>query len=432
MTQIRRIVALTGALGALVFPSGVHAQTACPTTQVACSDTSALPNPVYMAGSSAFEPILRQLAIQINAVYGVSIIYSPISSCNGISSIYPDPSFGFGADPQPLTATPNYYVPSKTDPTVAESCQCLLPAKTYASIGVSDVAFDSCQIGGRPASVGEWLGPVQAMLIVVPKSNLTFTAISAEQAAVIWGCGQLGGFGRFIDENAIQQRSSTSGTQIMVARNIGSSDGSGGYRRVSETAFKGKTNPSSSALFTSLIAVPDPQTAIGFLANDFYATHRAQLNSIAFRGLGQTKAYNADSTSTADDLLNVREGRYMIQGPVHLFAKLSNVTDGGTPAPSAAIARVLGWLTGSDPIRPTDPSSYVSTIATNGAVPQCAMKVKLDKDGGYFSPYTPPVPCNCAFARAKSLPVASGACKPCGSDPTLCPAGTTCNFGYCE
>jgi len=287
-----------------------------------------------------------------------------------------------------------------------------------ASVGISDVAFDSCQGLSKPATIGEWAGPVQSMLIIVPKDNYTTTSMSSQQAAAIWGCGQKSGVGNFTDETAIQQRSQTSGTQILIAKNIG----------VPESAFKGVPNGSSGALLTSLIAVPDRQKAIGFVAADFYASRRAQISSVAFRGIGQTKAYYADSTATATDLKNVRDGHYMIQGPLHFFSPLT----AGQPVANAKL--VLDWLTGAVPIDPANPSGYVNTVAVGGDVPQCAMKVKIDKDGGQFSPYHPPVSCTCAFEAAKLVTSAAGTCTThctsdadCGKLP-----GTRCQTGYCE
>ena len=404
------ILALVGAAGVMFAVSPVSGQTtACPTTATACSDTASLPNPIYLAGSSAFEPILSQLAVQISRAQGVSIIYQPISSCNGVSAVSPPADLPV---PQPLTGTADYYLTNKTDPTKVDICNCNLAGNTMAAIGVSDVALESCQTTARPATIGEWFGPEQAMLIVVPKANLTTTALSAEQAAAIWGCGKYQGF---TDPNAIQQRSATSGTQIQIAKNIG----------VPEVSFVGHPNGSSSAMLTSLLSVADPQTAIGFVANDFYDTKRSVLNSVAFQGKGQNKAYYADSDSIADDLLNVREGRYMIQGPLHFFSTLT------AGAPSASAALVINWLTGAAPIDPSKPGSYVTTVATSGDVPQCAMKVKLDKDGGYFSPYVPPVSCHCAFQKAKNVRLPAGACPVCKAD-TDCSGGLKCQTGYCE
>ena len=417
MTYKRSIVALTGAAGMLLGASAALAQG---TTTVACNDTSVLPNPVFMAGSSAFEPILSQLAVQIAAKQGVSIIYDPISSCLGVLSVAPQDT----PTPAPLSGTAHYYTVDPTDSTKTVTNSCNLSGNTMAAIGISDVAFDSCQGVAKPANIGEWDGPVQSMLIIVPKANYTTTAISAEQAAAIWGCGTQSGVGKFNDVSAIQQRSQTSGTQILIARNIG----------VPESNFKGAGNGSSGAMVTSLLAPGiDPQTAIGFVAADFYASRRSQVSAVAFRGINQTKAYYADSDATATDLKNVRDGHYMIQGPLHFFSPLL-ATDGGVPAPAPNAKMVLDWLTGAVPIDPVNPYSYVNTVAVGGDVPQCAMKVKIDKDGGHFSPYHPPVSCSCAFEAAKLVKSAAGTCTThCTSDADCTAvAGTRCQTGYCE
>ena len=409
MTHRKLIVASAGAVGMLLGASAGPARAAT----VACSDTSVLPNPIFMGGSSAFEPILGQLAVQIQAKQAVSIVYAPIASCVGVSAVSPPAD---APTPQPLTGTADYYTVDPTDSSKVVINTCNLSGNTMAAIGVSDVSFDSCQGVPTPAGIGEWAGPQQPMLIIVPKLNVTTTSMSAEQAAAIWGCGSKSGVGNFTNESAIQQRKSSSGTQILVARNI----------NVPETQFKGVTNDKGGGLVTSLLAVSDPQTAIGFLANDAYATRRSVINSVAFRGIGQKKAYYADSDATADDLRNVRDGHYMIQGPLHFFSKL-----GSTNQPAANAKLVLDWLTGSTPIDTADPYSYVRIVATGGDVPQCAMKVKLDKDGGKFSPYTPPVSCGCAFEKAKNVKWPAGKCTACSSDST-CTGGTHCQFGYCE
>ena len=409
MTYKKQIVALAGAAGLLLGASAALAQA----TTVACNDTSVLPNPIFMAGSSAFEPILSQLAVQIAAKQGVSIVYDPISSCLGVSAVSPPVD---NPVPQPLTGTAHYYTIDPTDSTKTVTNSCNLSGNTMATVGISDVAFDSCQGVPRPATIGEWDGPVQSMLIIVPKANYTTTSISSQQAAAIWGCGKQSGVGNFTNETAIQQRSATSGTQILIARNIG----------VPESAFKGVGNSSSTAMVTSLLAVPDPQTAIGFVAADFYASRRSQISSVAFRGIGQTKAYYADSDATSTDLKNVRDGHYMIQGPLHFFSPLT----AGQPAPNAKL--VLDWLTGAVAIDPANPYSYVNTVAVGGDVPQCAMKVKIDKDGGSFSPYHPPVSCTCAFEAAKLVKSAAGTCTTHCTSDAACTGGTHCQTGYCE
>jgi hypothetical protein len=397
------------AVGATVAPAA-WAQTAT----AGCDDATVIPNPVYLAGSSAFEPTLAQLALQIKAKQNLSVVYKTDTSCTGVADISDATAV--------LSGTADYYVADATAATGVAIKTCTLAANTKALIGVSDVAFESCNPGvTMPATMGEWLGPVQAMLIIVPKANVTTTAMSMEQAAAIWGCGAKGLQTPFIEEtNAIQQRSPSSGTQIMFARAIG----------VSEGNFKGKSNSSGGALVTSLLAVADPQTAIGILAADAYASRRSTLNAVAFRGRGQTKAYYADSDANAVDKKNVRDGHYVIQGPLHLFTAVT-----APKQPSATQAKqVLDWLTGAAPIDPTDTSntSYTSTVARLGDVPQCAMKVQLDKDGGNFSPFKPAVSCNCFFDKAVTQSATAPAgCVACTSDVN-CTGGKTCQTGFCE
>ena len=416
--MMKKKVATIAGLGvALLSAAPARAQT----TTVACNDTSVLPNAVYMAGSSAFEPTLAQLAVQIEAKQGISIVYDPISSCSGVVDI--------ADSTQTLSGTAHYYTVASVDGGATGSVttnSCTLASSTKPLIGVSDVAYDSCGAALAaaglpttiPATIGEWHGPVQAMLIIVPEANVTTTAMSMEQAAAIWGCGAKGNQTPFIDETAIQQRSSTSGTQIMFAKAIG----------VPETAFKGVSNSSGGNLITSLLAVPNPQAAIGILAADAYASKRSTLNAVAFRGKGQTKAYYADSDANAVDKKNVRDGHYVIQGPLHFFTALS----GGQP--SATAKKVLEWISGATPIDVADANNtnYISTVASLGDVPQCAMKVQLDKDGGNFSPFTPPVSCNCFFDKAVTKATAAPAgCVACTSD-SQCSGGKRCQTGYCE
>jgi len=102
--------------------------------------------------------------------------------------------------------------------------------------------------------------------------------------------------------------------------------------------------------------------------------------------------------------------------------------------PSATAKKVLEWISGATPIDVADANNtnYISTVASLGDVPQCAMKVQLDKDGGNFSPFTPPVSCNCFFDKAVTKATAAPAgCVACTSD-SQCSGGKRCQTGYCE
>jgi len=411
MTQRMKNSTLVGLAVALLGAAPARAQT----TTVACDDPTVLPNPVYMAGSSAIEAMLARFAVQLKAKQGVDLVYAPIASCNGVTIV--------SDSTQVMSGTAHYYTaPAAVDGGATSSSpvtnSCTIPTGTKALMGVADVSYESCMGTAIPTTLGTWGAMVQSMLIVVPEANVTTTAISMEQAAAIWGCGAKGNQTPFIDETAIQQRNPNSGTQVMVAKAIG----------VPETAFKGVTNAGTSNLIASLLAVPNPQIAIGFAAADAYATKRSTLNAVAFRGRGQTKAYYADSDANAVDKMNVRDGHYVIQGPLHLFAPLT------AGQPSATAKKLIDWITGAVPIDPADATNtgYITTVAQAGNVPPCAMKVQLDKDGGNFSPYTPPVSCGCFFDKVvNNLTTNPPGCTPCTAD-AQCTGGKRCQTGYCE
>jgi ABC-type phosphate transport system substrate-binding protein len=408
MNTKHTVSALVGALGLLGGGARALAQTTPP-----CSDATLFPNPVYMTGSSAFEPTLARLALQMSAqTPPVTVIYKTSASCDGANAI---------VSQGPLTGNADYFAPnpaiSDTSPLPYVIKKCSLDTDTpKALIGVADVAFQTCNGTAPPATIGEFTGPVQAMLLVVPAANKTTTAISAEQAAAIYGCGLSSGVAPFIDETAIQQRSATSGTQRMIAS----------YINVDPAAWKGKANSGSGDVVNSLLAVADPMKAIGILALDYYTTppNPTKLNALAFRGFLQTKAYYPSSVPGALDMINVRDGHYMIQGPLHFFTTLTN------GAPSTTAQKMLGWLQGTTPIDPSKPSAYIDAVTAAGAVPDCAMKVARKVDGGYLTSYKPAVSCGCYFetVATKTTPTS---CKPCTAN-TDCATGTTCQTGYCE
>ena len=411
-----RLLGASGVLGILLGGSAAQAQTPIPE----CNDPQ-FPNPVLLTGSSAFEPLLRKMAVAIQAANQgkpaseqVTLMYATSASCDGANS---------ARVPQPVITGGNYYLPDPDHKGEALTRTCAVDVSKGSAgytpaIGVSDVSFTSCP--GAPASVpadiGEWRGPVQSMLIIVPSQNVTMTAISAEQAAAIWGCGAASGIPPFTDPNTIMQRSSSSGTQILVSKAIG----------VPPASFLGLPNSSGGDLVTKMLGL-DPYSTIGFLAADAFqsVTYAGKLNAVAFRAFNQDKAYYADSDKTKTDKRNVRNGHYVIQGPLHFYVPLT----AGQPAPLTK--KVLDWITGAVPLDATKPNGYVDLVALAGDVPDCAMKVQqLCGDGGYFSSYTPPVSCGCYFENA-ATGTSSPDCVPC-VDSSTCSPGKTCQTGYCE
>ena len=386
--------------------------------QVNCNDATMFPNPVYMNGSSAIVSMLQKVGRTLNASGQATIIYKASASCDGPNGLKND------AD---LTGTATAYTADPADAAKVNVVTCNLAAGIKSQIGVSDVAYDACTGEALPATLGDFPAMVQSMLLVVPEANATFTAISAEQARAIWGCGAKSTITPFIEETSgIQQRNKDSGTQIMVSKYIG----------VPADKLKGKTNAGTPDMIASLIAPGDPANRIGFVAADAYegsqlvgtvsTPRRALLNAVAFRGFEQAKAYYPDSTATATDKRNVRDGHYMIQGPLHLIAKTS-----GGAASDAVAKKAIDWLQGTVPVDPANPKSYIDVVAKAGNVPQCAMKVKRDSDGGLLKPYTPAKPCGCYYETVVTGVATPPGCSVCADD-TACSGGKKCNYGFCE
>ena len=384
-------------------------------TTPSCSDATLFPNPIIITGSSAFEPTASYFAVKAAALTPpVTIIYNGTGSCAGVAALQ---------GPTALTMTGDVYKTMDANgKPVKSTCQ-IDAAPTFADIAVSDVFYESCNLGAKPATIGDIQGPVQAMLPIVAASNTAITAISAEQAAGIWGCGSAGMVGMFTDDttaNGIQQRNASSGTQILMAKNIG----------VDPAMFKGHANATGGALLTSMAngASAQPMGVIGFIAADAYksalaTTPASPIHSLAFRGLGQTKAYYADSTSTAQDRRNVRDGHYVIAGPEHMIVKLTN------GLPSANAKKFIDWINGASSVD-ASANAWIDLEATAGTIPQCAMSVTHTADGGPMAPFTPCKPCGCYY-ELKATGAAPASCVACSASAP-CAGGKSCNYGFCE
>ena len=289
------------------------------------------PNPIYLTGSSAFEPVIQAMANQLNSRTAgagkVTLIYQTGgNSCGGVAAV---------RDQSNLTGSAHYYT---TASGAGGQLTCTLDtAPPKADVGISDVFYETCGFGTRPATVADYSGPAQAMLFVVPfAATGAPNSITAKEAANVWGCGMRGMISPWLIESAIQQPSATSGTQNIIARSI----------NVLASSFHGTLNSTGGNLVTTLtnmnpaVTIADPNTAIGFLAADAFDTQRAKMHALAFRGLEQTQAYYADSAADTFDKRNVRDGHYLAWGYEHLIVKL----DATTNKSSAAAQNFVDWV----------------------------------------------------------------------------------------
>ena len=387
-----------------------------------CSDTTMFPNPIYISGSTAYQPTAALFAAQLaslSATEKVTIIYqNGLGSCDGPPAIMSGTPLTSGTTATVWTPGPNF----ANDKTSVTKGSCTIDGTHGADIGASDIFWKNCpNLSGvaQPADIKDFQGPVQAMVVVVAApQNTTFSAVSAQQAQLIWGCGMGGMITPFDDNMGIMQRNSSSGSQGLVAKAI----------NVPATAFFGVMNNGGGNVVTSIasyVMTHNPNKAIGFIAGDLFDQNRSALYPVAFQQFSQTKAYYPDSSRDAKDRKNVRDGHYGIWGPEHFFAKVDTA---GTPT-SAAAAKFLGATFGT---MYASNFNFVELESLAGVIPQCAMKVTRDDDGilGPVKPKTDVTePCGCSFEKFRT---GITSCTACPNGNADCAGGKTCHFGYCE
>jgi hypothetical protein len=171
----------------------------------------------------------------------------------------------------------------------------------------------------------------------------------------------------------------------------------------------------------SALAQGNRSSTIGIIAlNDIVPSGgiTPKVRPLAFRATNQMYAFYPSSTSTASDLINVRDGHYAVWGNLHFFAR----TPGGVFP--VDVQTVMDLLDGKE---------ATSAVAKTRAIPKCAMQVSRDSDGGDFKLFTPVEPCGCFFEQEASG-TAPPECKACSEETsaTDCGPNMQCVFDFCE
>jgi hypothetical protein len=399
--------------GGLLAARGANAQA----TDAGTPTCASLTNPVYVDGSSAFVPTAGAFAVKLanSTANKMTVVYTSPGSCAGVNDI---------ATTKALAGTGTYFTLSSTNTLVKNSCT--LATTQTADLAISDVFYGSCGTAApatMPATLKDFPGPVQAMEFIVPVGNTTTKYITAAEANVLYGlCGATGGISTFSQASGIFCRDQNSGTQIIIASNIG----------LPAAGLTMCMSVSGSAMPGDVGGYSMPNAAIGFVGADIYDANRSTLGALAFQANGQTAAYYADSTTSARDRQNVRDGHYVMWGYEHMFA---NVDTNGTPtnANAGKLINIINGVT-SDPAV----GDAALVAATAGTIPNCAMGVKKTDDApGYMTKVTPT--CTCAYLKA-ATGTAPASCVTCGggsdggADAAAggCTGGKTCQHGFCE
>lgn len=389
-------------LSALALPSaalvlGATAQTAQAQSEIACNT---LPNPVFGIGGSAQKPTVGDFARAFrNAADPISIVYASPGACFAMSAF---------VDNTPITGTANYWSADGTEGV------CTLPlAGVPAEFGIMGNTPASCPgIDGLPAGVGIFEGPVLGWNLLVPSAS-TQQVISAEGLYFVYGFGAAGRAAPWTDDAQIFSRNGTSAAGIAVAS-------AAGFPVERLTGIDVRTN---GAMVTALAGSINPEAAIGFVSGDVADRSRATVRTLAYQHRGQSQGYWPDSTASAFDKRNIRDGHYWLWTATYFYAP---VDAQGRPA-SAGARRFIDLATGAVP--PTAEVPAFEILVGGSNIPRCAMHVTRAGDYTPLLPFAHPEPCDCAY---ELLATGSTACTACADDAGCDPEHPVCRQGHCE
>ena len=381
-------------------------------------DCATLPNPVYMAGTTAVIPVIRLLGARLQKV-GVTLLWNENSE--GCGSVY---SMAFGSSAG-QRAVFFYYNEDPNQPGKVIPSTCNGPLGRNPDLVINDVSWTSCAAAYSsrpsdppvplPSTFGEFEGPVQGLVPIVASSFIRYNDITVEELLDLYICLANGRILTFTDSQLIYDYNSmTSGMRELFARGLGLPNASqlvtgGGSIITAETMVTAYVGPAIS-----------PDQTIGYTSTEFYDEYRDLVRALKVRGVNQNLAYWPDSDMTSTDKINIREGRYTLQGTLRLVAP---VDSNGVPPPDI-VKHVVDWFQGN-PVQ--DPALQLPFDINE----IYAMKVTRDGDMPVFSHYSPPQPCHCSFEVLATGKTNIAGCVAC-TDSSTCQANQACSHGYCE
>ena len=367
-----------------------------------CDDPVNLPRPLYLTVGDTQVNLMKELGQKLREKESRTLIWRATGSCTNLDTIYSGSKMSGNFS----------YIPSGYDPVATPTpptCS-VPPPGVGADLANSIVFLDACA-SVKPASVADFLGPVQSFVFVTPLGSAQ-TAITAEEAYFVFGFGMSGQVAPWLDNNQLLIRPPTKGTIISMGASIG----------VPAGKWKGVPVNLSQDLASMLATAPLPDRALGILGSEVYDGYRSQLKALAFRAFGQYHAYFPDSGQSAFDKQNVRDGHYHMWSYTHWLQR-----NDGMGKPRKALAqRVIDILVGNAVSPPAMFEPLAGTIKV-GLVPRCAMAVQRSTEGGDFSLYQPEQPCGCFYDSSVK---GKSSCATCASSAT-CGSGV-CRHGFCE
>ena len=370
--------------------------------QPACDDGAKLPNPVFLSVGDTQVNLMKELGAKLRQHEGITLVFRATGSCTNLDALYGD-----------LRMTGSLsYIPDGYDPMTTPTPPTCLAAAPGVPVDIANaIVFLSGCPASKPVDVLDTLGPVQSFVFAVPRAS-SQRAITAEEAYFVFGFGSTGQVVPWLDPRQLYIRPTTKGTILSIAASIA----------VPAGRWQGTPFNLSQDLASQLAAAPDPERALGILGSEVYDSLRSTLKALAFRAYGQRRAYFPDSTESAFDKANVRDGHYHLWSYTHWLQRLD---PGGQPKKPLA-ARVIDLLVGKT-VSPPPAFEPLASTSRVGLVPRCAMRVERSQEGGDFSLYAPDQPCGCFFEASTTGTSRCATCSP----TRPCAAGV-CRHGFCE
>jgi hypothetical protein len=411
-------------------------------------DCEALPAPrVFIEAGDTQMSMIGELARRLrDADEPLTLVYLPRSTCTLADNVFHDRA----------TTEVMRYAPSVADVANWDNVPRQCNNKTGGfpiDLGIGATFISSCSsavTSAQPDRVKIFNGPAQAYGFVVPEG-----ALPASGGGITWEEAYWIFSGNGITANAVPWiaepnpssgvpsvfiRGAATSTLLTCAANVAPEK----LPASSWVGFRkdGQADRSSEVVGGLVKNANDPllkNASIGILGVDVYETNRANLDFLAFQAPGQKFGYYPDSTPSSHDKRNVRDGHYV---PWSYTQYLARVDESGDVV-NENVARVLDLMDGASEARlisaagvtPAYDLDALEVFAKKGLVPDCAMGVSREKDGGEFSLYDAPAPCGCFYESAVDPDLAATAawqdrCISCEDDDEC--DTNACRHGFCE
>lgn len=381
------------------------------------ADCDDLTNPVYFPATTLLESFLSKVApvLADSSIMGadqMTIIHFPLSSCI---------TYDIHKDQVALTGTGIFYLPDGTQ----QTCDMPVGSTITSDLSAMDVGGVTC-LGGQtpPTNLKEYPSHVETLGFIVPR-NSSQSAITATEGYYLMKFGGEADkqVAPWTDPNFVMVRNPGSSTQLTIGANVG----------IPGTMWSGNLNDhaGSSDVRDEVIAentTGNAEKVIGILNSSKWEAASDNLKVLAFQPFNQCiGAVFPDSTATARDKANVRDGHYPIWTNLRYILRTDD-NDMAISANGAAAAtraqRFVDLMTGTASI---DNLEVANAVVETGNIPACAMHVKRDIDGGDISTFEHPAPCDCLFLEGNGIDSQCATCD----DSTPCASGV-CRSGFCE